>query len=99
MILRLLLSTGLAIGRRRTVLTRGTVTARVALSANTGNVTFLEVLDVLANADDLADELVSNDLRVELGHVTPAGRHGVEIGPADSAVLDLDYTVSDLGRT
>jgi hypothetical protein len=71
-----------------------TLETRVALGSNTRQVALLQVLDVLADTDDLAHDLVSDHLRVQLGHVAPARRHGVEVGAADTAVLDLDCVIS-----
>jgi hypothetical protein len=73
-----------------TVLAVDALEARVTLSANTGDIAFLEVLDVLADPNDLADDLVTDDLGVHILGASPPVGHGVQVGTADTAVLDLD---------
>jgi hypothetical protein len=61
----------------------------LAHEAHTDTVADLDaVLDVLSNADGLADDFVADDDRVVGG--APAALEGVNVGAADTAVGDLD---------
>jgi len=69
-----------------------TLQASARLSTNTDAVTDLDaVLDVLAHANGLADDLVTDNARV-VGR-TPAGLESVDVGTADTAVSDFDLIV------
>jgi hypothetical protein len=66
-----------------------TLQASTGLGTNTYAVADLDaVLNVISNADGLANDLVANDARV--GGGTPAGLKSVDVGTADTAVSDLD---------
>lgn len=68
--------TGLAVG-----LALGALEARVVLSTDADVVADLDVLNVLADADRLADDLVADDLGVV--RLAPAARSGVQVRSAD----------------
>lgn len=73
-----------------TILAVDTFETRVALCTNTSDITLLQVLDVFADSNNFTDDLVADDLRVHSLGASPAIRHGVKIGSADTTVLDLD---------
>lgn len=65
--------------------------AAVRLSADTDDRAHLEaILDGTAGADDLADDLMTADLRHDVLDRPPLAREGGSVGPADAAVHDLD---------
>jgi hypothetical protein len=73
------------------VLAVNTLEARLGLGTNTDAVADLDVLNLLANTDSLANNLVANAARV--GSWAPAGRKHVNVRTADTAVGDLDVDV------
>lgn len=73
-----------------TVLAVMTLQTAIALSAYTSDVALFQVLDVFAHANHFTDNLVPYNLRIHLAHVSPARRHGVQVGSANTAVLDFD---------
>lgn len=72
-------------------LARAAALAALRLSANTNAVADLEVLDVLADLGDMADNLVADNKRV-VGR-SPAGAESVNVGTADTAVRNLHLNV------
>jgi hypothetical protein len=73
------------------VLAVNALEARLGLGTNTDTVADLDVLDLLANTDSLADNLVADAARV--GSWAPTGGKHVDVRTADTAVGDLDVDV------
>lgn len=85
--------------KRPTLVAISAVLTRITLSSNSHNIPNLDrLVDLVSNPQDLSDDLVSDDLGVHGRHVTPSGRGGVEVGSADTAVLDFDYRSARGGR-
>lgn len=72
-------------------LARAAVQARPDLRANTDAVADVDALDIRADADGVADDLVADDER-ELG-LAPAAGERVHVRGADTAVRDRDLDV------
>ena len=64
------------------------------LRTDTDTVTFLDGLDILANPDSLANDLVANAERHR--SITPAAIDGVQVRSADTAALNGDIDVAVL---
>ena len=80
---------------RLTLVTVFTVLARITLSTDTDDISDLDgLVDLVSDSEDLSDNLVADDLRVHLGHISPTGRRGMQVTGTDSTVLDLDCIIS-----
>lgn len=65
--------------------------ARPDLSTNTDSVALLELGDLVANSQDLADDLVTDTERE--GSVTPSTSDGVDIGTTNTTGVNGDVNI------
>lgn len=68
-----------------------TLQARIHLRTDTNTLTDLGESDLVANLDDLADDLVADGEGV--GTAAPVAGDGVQVAGANAAALDLDINV------